>query len=182
MRLAARSHRNQQRKASDIPYIAHPASVALILLRAGFHEDHVLAAALLHDVVEDTALTLEELRREFPPQVVSLVAALTERKRDQSGSERSWHDRKREHREQITAAPLPARAIFLADKLHNLATMLYDLRCGSELWSRFNAPREDVLAAARLAVECAAGDEPRLRELAEAARCLIAELEQWPVQ
>ena len=81
MRLAVRCHRHQNRKLSDLPYISHPASVALILSQSGFGDEDVLAAALLHDVVEDTDCTLDELSALFPPKVAEYVAALTERLR-----------------------------------------------------------------------------------------------------
>jgi (p)ppGpp synthase/HD superfamily hydrolase len=177
MRVAARCHRTHNRKASDLPYISHPASVALILIKAGFDAENVLAAALLHDVVEDTGYTPQELAAEFPPQVVESVAALTERKLDADGRKRSWQERKQEHLDQIAAASVEARAIVLSDKLHNLGTMLYDLEAGDEIWSRFGAAPEKILWYHRSMIEQAAGNDDRLNELAEGCRGLLAQLE-----
>lgn len=177
MRVAARYHREHTRKASDVPYIAHPASVAMILLKAGFEDEEILAAALLHDVVEDTDYSMEDLGREFPPKVVEYVAALTERKSESDGSKRSWDDRKNEHLAHVKSAPLAARAIVLADKLHNMSSMLFDLEAGDELWSRFNAPREKVLWYYRTMVQAAAGDEERLGGLARACVEMLGRLE-----
>ncbi|MBT4866543.1 MAG: bifunctional (p)ppGpp synthetase/guanosine-3',5'-bis(diphosphate) 3'-pyrophosphohydrolase, partial [Planctomycetaceae bacterium] len=145
MRTAAIWHRNDVRKATDTPYITHPASVAMILIRAGFTDDCLLAAALLHDVVEDTDCTLDELADAFPPAVVEYVAALSEQKLDESGENRSWRIRKEEHVAEVAAAPLAARAIVLADKLHNLTAMCYDIEFDANLWSRFNASPADIL-------------------------------------
>lgn len=110
--------------------------MALILIKSGFDAENVIAAALLHDVVEDTGYTLQELVAEFPSQVVEYVAALTERKLDADVRKRSWQERKQEHLDLIATASVEARAIVLSDKLHNLGTMLYDLEAGDEIWSR----------------------------------------------
>src|SRR5262249_7510334 len=92
LRVAARAHRDQTRKGTDIPYLTDPAAVALILVRAGFDDEATLAAALLHDVVEDTDWPAERLRAEFPPQVLEYVSAVTERKLAADGSKRPWID------------------------------------------------------------------------------------------
>lgn len=177
MRLAARHHREGTRKGSDLPYISHPASVALILSQAGFDDDAILAAALLHDVVEDTACTLQQIEEVFPPEVAMYVAALTEKKLDERGAKRSWRVRKEEHVEQIASAPLEARAILLADKLHNLGTMLYDVEAGESIWGRFQAVRQEVLWYHRTMIEQAFQGDERLAALAGACRDVLARLE-----
>lgn len=173
MRVAARCHRQQTRKASDLPYLTHPASVAMLLTKAGIIDDEILAAALLHDVVEDTDCSMETLAEDFPPKVIEFVAALTERKRDDSGQKRSWHDRKTEHLEHVAAASWEARAITLADKLHNLGTMVFDLETDPDLWSRFNAPPERLLWYYREMIAAASQGESRLRMLAEECSKLV---------
>ncbi|MBT6153072.1 MAG: bifunctional (p)ppGpp synthetase/guanosine-3',5'-bis(diphosphate) 3'-pyrophosphohydrolase [Planctomycetaceae bacterium] len=177
MRTAAIWHRNDVRKATDTPYITHPASVAMILIRAGFTDDCLLAAALLHDVVEDTDCTLDELADAFPPAVVEYVAALSEQKLDESGENRSWRIRKEEHVAEVAAAPLAARAIVLADKLHNLTAMCYDIEFDANLWSRFNASPADILWYNRTMVTRAAGEDASLQPLAEECRRLVFQLE-----
>lgn len=194
-RLAAKRHAGQVRKGSDVPYLTHPAAVALILLRSGFDDETLLAAALLHDVVEDTDCTAEQLEAEFGPAVAGCVRLLTERKLDESGRKRPWEDRKREHIISLKNAPLEARAVVLADKLHNLAAMLYDLEqrrqpgCSvpdveleaappaENYWSRFNAPRERILWYHRTIVEECETDDPRLQRLAAECRRLLARIE-----
>lgn len=176
MRIAAKAHRHHHRKGSDLPYITHPAHAALILLRAGIDDDEILAAALLHDVVEDTEHTLEMLAADFPPKVVQLVAAMTERKHDHDGRKRSWQERKEEHLRHIAAEPWEARAIVLADKLHNLGSMLVDLEGGADLWPRFSASPDRVLWYHREMIAAAEQSEPRLRVLADECRKMIERL------
>lgn len=178
LRVAARCHRHHHRKASDLPYLTHPAGVALILLRAGFGDEEILAAALLHDVVEDTDYSLEQMEAEFPAGVAEYVAVLTERKRDSDGTKRSWQDRKREHIEQIGEASVGAKAVVLADKLHNLGTMLYDLEAGDDLWSRFGASPDQVLWYHREMIERATVEDERLQRLAAECRELLERLEE----
>jgi len=178
LRLAARSHREHTRKGSDVPYITHPLSVALILSRAGIDDDKILAAALLHDAVEDTECSLEELGGEFPAEVADYVEALSERKRDESGHAIPWRQRKEEHLARVAVAEVPVRAIALADKLHNLGTMLYDLDTSGNLWERFNAPPGEIIWYHREMIETAAGTDDRLRDLAEACRQLLEQLEE----
>lgn len=176
LRRAARAHRGHLRKASDLPYVTHPAGVALALAQAGFHDEHVLAAALLHDVVEDTPCTFDELAAEFPPRVIELVRVLTERKFERDGRRRSWLDRKREHIAHLAKAPREARAIALADKLHNLGSMIYDLASGEELWSRFGAAPAQIVWYHRSMIDAAAQDDPELQGLRDACRQLLDQL------
>ena len=88
--LAARAHHNQVRKGTEIPYIVHPLAVAGWLIRAQCPETLVIAA-LLHDVLEDTPLTIEELRFHFGREVVELVTALSEPDKKAPWEERKTH-------------------------------------------------------------------------------------------
>ena len=176
IRVAARAHRHDVRKGGDIPYLSHSASVALLLERVGISDDEIIAAALLHDVVEDTAVTLDDLALVFPPNVVELVAGLSEQKLDAAGQRRSWHDRKRDHLEVVAAAPFGVRAIVLADKLHNLGTMVFDLEQGEPLWSRFNASQEDILWYQQAMLTAADQGEPQLVPLVAACQQFIERL------
>lgn len=180
LRVAAESHREQHRKGTGLPYITHPVAVAMILQRTGFTEEPVLAAALLHDVVEDTDYTMERMRSEFAAPIPEIVAALTERKLDAAGKKRPWRDRKEEHLAHIATASVEARAIALADKLHNLKTIAFDLAAGHDVWPRFNAPREDLLWYHRAMVEAAGTDDIRLAQLAAQCRDIIRQLEADP--
>jgi (p)ppGpp synthase/HD superfamily hydrolase len=136
--LAARAHHNQVRKGTEIPYIVHPLAVAGWLIRTKCSENMVIAA-LLHDVVEDTPVTSEELRAHFGQEVMELVTALSEPDKKASWEERKAH----------TIDYLKERAndevllIALADKLDNVRAIREGLESdGERFWDRFNRPRE----------------------------------------
>lgn len=128
-----------------MPYITHPVHTAWILQRAGVTDESLLAAALLHDVVEDCGVSVASLQVEFSTDISDMVTALSERKLDAEGRPRPWEDRKRDHLAELQHASLSVRQLTLADKLHNLETIAHDLESGVDVWSRFNAPRERLL-------------------------------------
>jgi (p)ppGpp synthase/HD superfamily hydrolase len=165
LRWAAVCHRHQVRKGSDTPYVTHVMGVALVLDRLGFAEE-VVIAGLLHDVVEDTPATLDEVEAGFGPAVAEIVRHCSEIKTDATGHKRPWIDRKRDQLEALQQAPVEARAVVLADKLHNLVSIELDLREGREVWSRFNADRSQFLDYYKRALEQLGNDDDRLRELA----------------
>ncbi len=135
--FAAARHGAQQRKGTDIPYITHPLGVALLLARLGCN-DEILAAAILHDTIEDTPTTAEELRAEFGERVSALVEGASEP--DHHGP---WEERKRHTLETIGAAPYDVKLVVAADKLHNLSGIVADhAAIGEEVWSRFSRGRE----------------------------------------
>jgi guanosine-3',5'-bis(diphosphate) 3'-pyrophosphohydrolase len=116
---ARADHAGQVRNGSGgMPYIEHPMRVAAILDEYGYGDEKVLAAALLHDVVEDSETTLNELREKFGGEVGGLVGAMTD---DEEIDD--YRERKAEHRERMAAAPLEAMAIYGADKLTNSITL-----------------------------------------------------------
>lgn len=115
---AREAHAGQIRNGSGgMPYIEHPEAVAALLAEHGFKEE-VLAAALLHDVVEDSETTVEELRASFGEPVAGMVAALSD---DESIGD--YRERKDEHRRRVAAAGGAALAIYGADKLTNVGTL-----------------------------------------------------------
>ena len=118
--FAARCHALQRRESDGAPFIEHPLEVARLLLDAGC-SDVVVAAGLLHDVVEDTPVSLEELRACFGAQVATLVKAVTEDPRIQS-----YRRRKRMLREQVRSAGGDAALVFAADKIAKVR----ELACG----------------------------------------------------
>src|SRR5512145_999107 len=124
--LAARAHRDQARKGTDIPYIAHPVHVSLILIRHGFGED-LAVAGLLHDVVEDCDVPLAQILAAFGADVARLVEAVTETKTD-AGAERPWEQRKAEKLDHLRASGPDVAALKAADALHNVQSLLADLR------------------------------------------------------
>jgi len=115
---ARSDHEGQIRNGSGgMPYVEHPISVAARLDEHGYREE-VLAAALLHDVVEDSETTLDQLREGFGEEVAGMVGVLTD-----DESIESYRERKAEHRERVAAADPEALAIYGADKLTNTITL-----------------------------------------------------------
>ncbi|HET7509359.1 MAG TPA: HD domain-containing protein [Solirubrobacterales bacterium] len=115
---ARSDHEGQIRNGSGgMPYIEHPVRVAALLDEHGYGEE-TLAAALLHDVVEDSETTLDELREKFGGEVAGLVGAMTD---DESIDD--YRRRKAEHRERLAAAPVEAMTIYGADKLVNVSSL-----------------------------------------------------------
>ena len=177
VQIAAKAHRHQIRKGSgDIPYISHPTMVALLLQRAGIDDETTLAAAILHDVVEDTEMPLTEIAQLFGEEVAALVDCVTETKKDAQGQELPWAVRKDEKYRKLLSAPLQAKAIALADKLHNLHSTLLDLRADRDVWSRFKAPKDAWLANVERDIEACAGETPGLQSLASACRQALADI------
>jgi (p)ppGpp synthase/HD superfamily hydrolase len=175
LRMASAGHRDQVRKGSGIPYIEHPFAVAMILDRAGFDED-VVIAGLLHDLVEDTDVTLDQVREGFGAQVAEMVSFCSEEKLDAEGRKRPWIDRKRDHLEAVLQASELARAIVLADKLHNLISIRLDLLEGRAVWECFNADREQVLWYYRSMIDACRSDDTRLIRLTDDCLALLAEV------
>jgi (p)ppGpp synthase/HD superfamily hydrolase len=152
---ARSAHAGQTRNGSGgMPYVEHPIAVAALLDENGFGEE-VLAAALLHDVVEDSETTLDELRRLFGEPVAGMVGALSD---DESMD--SYRERKAEHRERVAAADRDALAIYGADKLTNVRT----LRAAYE--DEGDAVREEFKVPVELKTEVWEADLALLREKA----------------
>ena len=135
---ARSDHEGQVRNGSGgMPYIEHPIRVAALLDEHGYGEE-VLAAALLHDVVEDSDTTLDELREKFGDVVAGLVGSMTD---DESIDD--YRQRKAEHRERLAAAPAEALAIYGADKLTNSNTLRAAYREeGDAVRDEFKVPLE----------------------------------------
>jgi (p)ppGpp synthase/HD superfamily hydrolase len=142
--LAFELHRRQTRKGSEIPYIGHLMGVTSIVIESGGSEDEAIAA-LLHDSAEDQGghRTLERIRSEFGDAVAGIVEECS----DHLGEPQPpWRERKEAYLERLEQASTGALRVSLADKVHNVRTILRDYRAlGEPLWDRFNAEREDVL-------------------------------------
>lgn len=134
--MAEEAHSGQTRNGSGgIAYIHHPVAVAELLAAHGFGEETV-AAALLHDVVEDSEVSVEDIAKRFGQQVADLVAALTE-----DESIEPFERRKDEHRRQVEAAGGDALAIYAADKLSNIRVLRRALaKEGESAGEEFEAP------------------------------------------
>lgn len=148
--FAAKHHDRQVRKGTRLPYLTHPANVAIILTRYGCDESTVVAG-ILHDVVEDcvsdgyTREMLEQrIGEKFGAEVLDTVLSVTNRRMDDDGIEMSSDDRKSDYLERLSAASDAARWVSAADKVHNANSVLTDLRRtldANSVWSRFNGGR-----------------------------------------
>jgi guanosine-3',5'-bis(diphosphate) 3'-pyrophosphohydrolase len=173
---AQSDHAGQVRNGSGgMPYVEHPIRVAAILDELGYG-DEVLAAALLHDIVEDSETTLDELREKFGGEVAGLVGAMTD---DEELGD--YRERKAEHRERLAAAPVEALAIYGADKLTNSKTLREAYASeGDAVRDEFKVPLELKLEIWELDLELLrekAPELPYLDELTEELSRLRACLE-----
>ena len=138
-------HRDQFRKGNHSPYIGHLLGVASIVIDDGGTEDEAIGA-LLHDAAEDHGgrPRLEEIRARFGDAVAKIVEDCTD---SWQTPKRPWIDRKREYVEHARTLAAPSLRVAAADKVHNAYAILRDLRNhGEQVWDRFNAPADDVIA------------------------------------
>ena len=166
---AARLHRTQRRKGTNIPYVTHLLAVAAIVGENGGTEDEVIAA-LLHDAVEDQggAATREEIRRRFGDAVADIVDEVSD---TDVVPKPPWRERKEAYVARIRDAQRSARLVSAADKLHNARSVLRDLRAeGDALWRRFTGTKEETIWYYRALVDAfraAGGLEDLVGELDE---------------
>lgn len=172
--FAREAHRGQTRKGDGSPYINHPAELGRLLAGAGAEDPELIAAAFLHDVVEDTDVTLEEIADAFGDGVASLVAAMSEDK-----DLAPWQRRKDHHRDTVEAAGERAIMIYAADKLANSRDMrTLFANVGEGAARRFNAPIDTRIEVWRRDAEMIARHLPDFVLLAE----LHAELDAFTAE
>lgn len=136
--FAVKAHSGMKRKGTDIPYISHPLE-AFSIAASITNDDKVLAAAALHDVVEDTDYTIEDIKREFGEEVAELVASDSENKREYLPAEQTWEIRKQETLEALKNSTMEEQIITISDKLSNVRAIYRDyFTIGESLWQRFN--------------------------------------------
>ena len=134
--FAARAHSGQYRKGTKLPYIVHPLGVAKILIEYGCPEQ-LIVAGILHDTVEDTPVTLDDVKKTFGWDIADLVEAASEP--DKSDE---WENRKKHTIGMLKSLSRDAAILVLADKVDNIRAIREDLeRNGENLWNRFNAPK-----------------------------------------
>lgn len=136
---AVQKHAGAVRKLDDSPYILHPMETAGVVSTLT-HDEEVLAAAVLHDTVEDTDATQDEIRELFGERTAALVASETEDKRPDLPKSQSWRIRKEESLRELAAAEDPGvLCLWLGDKLSNLRSLRRARQAeGDAVWLRFN--------------------------------------------
>lgn len=137
--FAAAAHCGTTRKGNQIPYLAHPMEAAAIVAEMT-DDQELVAAAVLHDVVEDTEVTLSELREFFGERIAFYVGGESENKRRDLPPESTWTMRKQETIDFLkNRADRGAKMLALADKLSNMRSIARDVESiGDRLWERFH--------------------------------------------
>jgi (p)ppGpp synthase/HD superfamily hydrolase len=185
--FAAKHHDRQVRKGTRLPYLTHPANVAIILTRYG-REVETIVAGILHDVIEDCvreAFTREMLEQrigdKFGGQVLDTVLAVTYRLIDDDGVELSHDDRRNDYLDRLARASEPARWVCAADKLHNASTILADLRRTIDpdtVWNRFSGGKDGTLRWYR-SVYDRLTEVGFAGEIMDEVRAVVEALEEW---
>ena len=136
--FAAKAHDGMVRKKDKTPYILHPLEAATIVGTMTSDQD-IISAAVLHDVVEDTDTTIDDIQDMFGDRVAFLVYSESENKRENLSAQSTWKIRKQETLDHLKKAPLDVKMITLGDKLSNIRAIYRDYNTiGDALWQRFN--------------------------------------------
>ncbi len=152
LEFARAAHGDQVRKGTRIPYLSHLLGVASLVLDAGGVEDLAIAG-LLHDTVEDTNITVEDVAEAFGERVAAIVAACSD---TQERPKPPWRERKERYLAHLDSPETSTDVLLVsvADKLHNARAILADYRAvGNDLWNRFNVGRDGQLWYYRSLVE-----------------------------
>ena len=137
--FAVRAHSGTERRGKGYPYIVHPLE-AVEIVATMTADQELLAAAALHDTVEDTDVTVEQIRAEFGDRIAALVAEESDQFEAGVSEEDSWHARKRAAIDRLATASRDAKIVALGDKLSNMRAIARDYAVkGDELWNIFHA-------------------------------------------
>jgi len=140
--FAIEAHGDQPRKGGTVTYVAHLLGAASLVLEAGGDEDMAIAG-LLHDTIEDTGTTAEEIEAAFGPRVASIVEACTD---SDVEPKPPWRGRKERYLDHLREAPADVLVVSRADKLYNARAILQDYRArGEEFWGIFKEGADQQL-------------------------------------
>ena len=141
------AHDGMRRRKSDLPYILHPMEVGAII-GTMTESQEVIAAGVLHDVVEDAGISIEEIGEKFGVRVMELVASETEDKREDLPPEDTWRIRKEESIEKLrTTNDIEVLMLWIGDKLSNIRAIYRDyLVEGDAVWNKFHQSDINVQA------------------------------------
>ena len=138
--FAVKAHANSERRGKGFPYIVHPME-AVEIVATITPDQELLAAAALHDTVEDTDVTVEEIRAEFGERIARLVDAESDKFTAGVSETDSWRDRKQAAIDRLAAADIDAKIVAMGDKLSNMRAIARDYETqGDKLWNLFHAP------------------------------------------
>ena len=154
LRLASDLHREQTRKETPIPYMAHLMAVAGIVLEANaYHQfddiEDIAIAALLHDAIEDQGhrINLQEIRERFGDRVHDIVEDCSDAIIEEENQKKApWRERKQAYVAKLRNKSRETLLVSCADKLHNARSILFDYdRIGDAIWARFAAEKDETL-------------------------------------
>lgn len=141
--FAVKAHHNTERRGKGFPYIVHPME-AVEIVASITPDQELLAAAALHDTIEDTDVTVEQLREEFGDRIAELVHSESDQLNGEvftggANEEETWHTRKQAAIDRLAAAPHDAKIVAMGDKLSNMRAIWRDYQTkGDELWNIFH--------------------------------------------
>ena len=136
--FAVKAHHNTERRGKGFPYIIHPLE-AVEIVATMTTDQELLAAAALHDTIEDTDVTVEQIRAQFGDRIAELVHSESDQFTEGVSEEDSWHDRKQAAIDHLAAASHDAKMVALGDKLSNMRAIWRDYQVkGDALWSIFH--------------------------------------------
>ena len=140
MIFAINAHKNTERRGKGFPYVIHVME-AVEIVATITNDAELLAAAALHDTVEDTDVTIEQIRSEFGERIARLVSSESETVVEGLSETDSWRMRKQAAIDRLGKAPYDAKIVAMGDKLSNMRAIARDYhRDGDKLWSIFHAP------------------------------------------
>jgi len=138
--FAVRAHAGTERRGKGFPYIVHPME-AMEIVATMTSDQELLAAAALHDTVEDTPVTLAEIRAQFGDRIAELVAAESDAQVEGESETDTWRARKLAGLKRLSSASRDAKIVALGDKLSNMRAIARDYALqGDALWALFHAP------------------------------------------
>ena len=136
--FAVNAHHNTERRGKGFPYIVHPME-AMEIVATITPDQELLAAAALHDTIEDTDVTVEQIREAFGERVAELVHSESDQMPEGVSEEDSWHDRKKAAIDRLAAASHDAKIVAMGDKLSNMRAIWRDYQQkGDQLWQIFH--------------------------------------------
>lgn len=136
--FAVQAHHNTERRGKGFPYIVHPLEAVEIVATISSDQE-LLAAAALHDTIEDTDVTVEQIRELFGERIASLVHEESDQFTDGVSEEDSWHDRKQAAINRLASASRDAKIVAMGDKLSNMRAIWRDYQVkGDALWDIFH--------------------------------------------
>lgn len=137
--FAVKAHAGTERRGKGFPYIVHPMEAVSIAATITADQE-ILAAAALHDTIEDTDVTVEQLRAQFGDRIASLVASETDAVMEGKSEHESWHERKQFAIDRLAKVSYDAKIVAMGDKLSNMRAIARDYaRQGDALWNLFHA-------------------------------------------